>query len=678
MQSIVATLNKGDLNLTHGNKMNIKNGPCKVINDRRSSFNFRFLSRFIIAYFLLQISTVVVAQTDTTAIDSSQLTTAFDNSLARVEYFIGDSIDYFRAPDTTLNRFQKFNPARQQAFEYAYLGNLGSPYYPRFFSYDRNIGFDYGRHERDLYLFDIKELRYFRCNVPYTDLYYVIGSHNEQLFHGTYARNFGRDLNISFDFQKIASDGFYQHMKNDYNNISLTGWYKNKKGNYSAYAGGIYNRHKNDENGGINNDTLFESPNPEFQLPFRSLAFTLWKSWQGQLTQQILIGKTKEYVINDSTTGKYFVPAIALKHTFGAEHYSYLFEDAEFDKTFYGFIYVNDDTLRDQSAVEGFYNRLSVSNTHYKTITVDSLEERDMDWEIYGLQQYHIISDQGGQRIVRNLITGINAQKYFLGDSVFRVIATGAYDVIAGTYDIEGNIKLIQFNIQPEAGFKFAAYDPTEIQNNYFGFNNQWNNNFEQIQYTKLFFGLHFPQWKMDAEYSAINFKNYIYYTGEFNQADNTSLSQISLHKEFTLGNFHLDNYAAVQKLNSGFFSFQKILAPDLLANISWYYQSRIFKNALFYQIGFDAWWCSDYQGYVYDFVNGQWAINSVFIDPNQDLSFSPVIDVFANFDIRTFRFFVKVDNVAQGLFSKGYFEAPFYPMQPRGFKFGVNWMLYY
>ena len=112
---------------------------------------------------------LVFSQSDTivTAIDSTN-SEVFDYTTARVEYFTGKTFYNFTPVDTTLNNFQKFNPMRSGTFLNAYLGNLGAPGYARWLSPERSLGFDYGRHERDAYMFDIDDVKYYRCNVPFT------------------------------------------------------------------------------------------------------------------------------------------------------------------------------------------------------------------------------------------------------------------------------------------------------------------------------------------------------------------------------------------------------------------------------------------------------------------------------------------------------------------------------
>ncbi|MBK7568579.1 MAG: hypothetical protein IPI31_12220 [Bacteroidetes bacterium] len=626
---------------------------------------------------MLMISSTSLAQTDTTQVDSIKTGVLFDYTIARVEYFVGSDIDNFIKVDTTLNHFQKFNPVRKSLFENTYLGNLGSPYYSRWFDLDREIGFDYGRHERDLYLFDIDELKYYRNNVPFTDLYYVTGSDAEQLFHITHARNIGKDINIALDFDKISSDGYYQRMKNEYTNVALTGWYKTPGGKYSVYAGGIYSQNKSDENGGINNDTLFNYPNPDLAEPFRYEAFTEWKNWQGQITQQYHFGKTKSYVIDDSTSGTYFAPSVALTHTFGLHNYFYLFEDAEIDQSFYGFIYSEADTLRDQADVDGFYNRFSVGSEKFKTISKDSLVATKFNWEIFGLQQYHELSDQSGEYIYNNLIAGASIGAKYMFDSLFNFKIKGEYDLETNDYEGNIHIKFPGLPLNPAIKFTNALYSPTVIQNHYYGFNNRWDQDLDKIQHTKLAFTLSNLTFgfKLTASYEID--KNFILYD-EYGEPWNHSLNikQIVLSQNFTLGNFHLHNVVGAQVFKKAFL-FSGFELPKLLANISWYYENHLFKSALFFQTGIDAWYCSEYALSGYEFISGSWINSAGYNDP-EFVNFMPVIDVFANFDIRTFRFFVKMDNVAQGLFNKGYYEAPHYPMQPRGFKLGVDWFLFY
>ncbi|MEZ5015246.1 MAG: putative porin [Chitinophagales bacterium] len=173
---------------------------------------------------------VAFAQVDSTLIDITRTGTWYDISLAHVQYFTAQNFGNYQEVDTSLDNFQVYHPARKDIFEHVWLGNLGSPEMSRWFEYTRTIGFDYGRHERDVYLITPDKVKYYRCNIPYTDLFYVVGNNSEQLFHVTHAHNFGPDVNVSIDFEKIASTGYYQYASNTYSNVALSdGVYRHER-----------------------------------------------------------------------------------------------------------------------------------------------------------------------------------------------------------------------------------------------------------------------------------------------------------------------------------------------------------------------------------------------------------------------------------------------------------------
>ncbi|HRX24931.1 MAG TPA: hypothetical protein P5512_12375, partial [Chitinophagales bacterium] len=147
-----------------------------------------------------------------------------------------------------------------------------------------------------------------------------------------------------------------------------------------------------------------------------------------------------------------------------------------------------------------------------------------------------------------------------------------------------------------------------------------------------------------------------------------SKVHQLELRKNFSFGNFHMNNHLGWQRATEAV-----IHLPEFLVDISWYYEASLFKSALQMQAGIDTWWVSDYAADAFDPVSGQFYYQST-----DTLSFYPVTDAFVNFDIKSFRFFVKGVNLTQGLFAKGYFEAPDYPMPPRSVRFGLRWYIFY
>ena len=54
-----------------------------------------------------------------------------------------------------------------------------------------------------------------------------------------------------------------------------------------------------------------------------------------------------------------------------------------------------------------------------------------------------------------------------------------------------------------------------------------------------------------------------------------------------------------------------------------------------------------------------------------------PVVNVYANFQLKRTRFFAMFYHINEGMGSRRYFYAPHYPINQRLFKLGVSWNFY-
>ena len=111
----------------------------------------------------------------------------------------------FYCCDTSLNGLQKYHPGRAGSFLRLFLSNTGAAYQPRWFSFNASPGLLIGRNELDPYLYDPDSLRFLSHHRTFTDLYYVLGQFNEQLFHLRHTQNFGKDMNVAVDLNKYLS-----------------------------------------------------------------------------------------------------------------------------------------------------------------------------------------------------------------------------------------------------------------------------------------------------------------------------------------------------------------------------------------------------------------------------------------------------------------------------------------
>ncbi len=633
---------------------------------RKAKHTIRFnYSCILFAMILFFDSAILNAQIDTLETDTTQ-TYFSDTGERNTEYFTQNNWSKYVGEDTSILQMQKFNPARNQDIPFAYLTNLGAPYYNRLFSFDRELGFDLGRNSIALYQNKMENLKYYRTNAPFTEIFYLLGTKGEQWIRFHHTQNITPRLNIALGFDKPIATGFYLRERKSYSNADLTVNWRTKDDRYKVYLGFIFNELDNEENGGISVDSLFdgyEGPRNLAEI-YRDNAITEWWSFQGQLTHTYDFGKSEEKWIDDTTALNIFTPTTQLMHRFGAANFGYSFKDATMDDTYYPIIYSDADTLRDVSDVDGFYNYISFGNLHL--FDPDSLP---LLWEFSIKQQSYNLTDNSGSYNKNFLIPAAEMHLNIL-EGLFLNGKIGM-DVIHNDFSISASL-----NNQSEfftsgilASYKKIA--PDWMQQHYDGFAYRWDNTFKDIG--SINFGVYADVPKL---FSALTvsysiFDNYIFYDSTalpFQETKAFQSIQFQLKQHFKFGYFYLDNFFQVQFLSD----FKKNF-PVYASNHSFYFMHNLFKSALIIQTGVDVWYASNYYGYGYNIVNGQF-----YLQDNTKLDFTPVVDVFINFDIKALRFFLKFDNLSMGFFDCGYYEAPRYPMQDRTFKIGINWQLYY
>ena len=124
-----------------------------------------------------------------------------------------DSINYI---DNSLTNFQNYLPRN-------HLGNSGLPYNSLFPpSVSGNAGFNYSKNNYSNYFFSPQKIKFYNTRTPYTDLFYIIGSKKEQIFKMTFSYNVKKNWNVTADFNRIRSDGFYPRQNTNDNFIAVS------------------------------------------------------------------------------------------------------------------------------------------------------------------------------------------------------------------------------------------------------------------------------------------------------------------------------------------------------------------------------------------------------------------------------------------------------------------------
>ncbi len=201
------------------------------------------IRRLVYIFFSLPF-TLLALNTDSSAVSEKPFSTThyyyqhqFENS---------DSVNSI---DTSLDNFQNYLP-------FNHLGNSGLAYNDLFYNsaLTQKSGFNYYKNNYANYFFSPQKIKYYNTRTPYTDLFYVTGSKKEQIFRLIFSYNVKKNWNVTANFNRIRSDGFYTLQNTNDNSIAISSNFKSLNNRYYLLTAIIYNSAKNAENGGLANN----------------------------------------------------------------------------------------------------------------------------------------------------------------------------------------------------------------------------------------------------------------------------------------------------------------------------------------------------------------------------------------------------------------------------------------
>jgi hypothetical protein len=640
------------------------------------SFFFRKLFYFLFLYPTLLFS----QQNDSLKYSSKKSTLSYFNYN---QFESGDSSNYIQP---TLYNFSSYLGRNN-------LGNNGLVfsellYSPSIINY---IGFNYSKNSYLNYFLTPQNLKYYNTRTPYTDLFYVTGSKKEQLFKLIFTYNVKKNWNITADFSRIRSEGFYLRQNTNHNFLALSSNYKSLNNRYYLLASIIYNNAKNSENGGILNDSsLLNSENLDKKLIGVNLSnakrTTINRSLY--LKQYFNLGNKSQ----DTSKIKTITPKSRVILTSHYEDNILKYEDETPWSGYYTNIYYDSTRTFDST-----YHRKLENEVEWKR--VDNKKHRGFI-DILGLgvnlkhqaikveqRELFKISDvsvtQGLVNTTQSAIdTSLN--NIIAGTSLFNTYSNNNFWwILTGKYAVNGynkgdhysslsikkvfNDSLTLLLLKAENKLQTSDFIYRQYLSNHF----RWKNDFDKMSEQKV--QLYFIQNRYDLTLSASyqNFKNVLYFNDSaLAQQDTNSISLLSfaLKKDFVFHNWHLNNSILYQNVTDS----AVIRIPEFILQHSLYYENYLFKRAMRLQVGISLFYFSAYYANAYMPATAQF-----YLQNDKKYGNYPFLDFFIAAKIKTVRIFFKIDHLNSDLMGGNYMFVPHYPVNGRAFKFGVSWLFY-
>jgi hypothetical protein len=586
--------------------------------------------------------------------------------LQEAQYFSEDSLRYFPL-DTLLKGVQNYNPAYYTGYGYRFLGNLGSAASPFQYAPLRRPGLHPGIRQLDLYGISSSSIRYYAARKRFTDIYYITGSNREQLLELTHSQNIRPNFNAGLHLRRMTTIG---HLSDQVTyNSSLAGFvrYNTRNRRYNVLFNAIANKNENDENGGLLNDSILtEGTGITRNLPTGlSDAYTRWKSRQYTLSHFYNTGL-------DSTGARTGAIRLRIAHSLSYTKRSFVYQDDNPLLGFYPYVLANPLRTLDTTGVRGLENRVSLIAFSKRGSAQLFVKQENMEF-LQGTKDSAGVTLVSADTLYSSHFAGASAEQK-LGSSM-RVLLKAMYGLAgynAGDYLGEASLVYASDNLLM-AGLTFATQRsaPDLVMNRYFSNHFEWFNSFSKmnVQSAGAYLALPLARLYAAVDYSLV--EGYLYFGPDAKPAQHKGVINVisaRLNKDFTLGNWHLDNRILFQFANP-----DRIRVPSVVSYQSLYYERRLAGKPLIWQAGIDVRYTGAYYSETYMPATGQF-----FLQNERLIGNYPVADVFFALKVKSARLFLKGEHVNDGLLQKEpYYLVPHYPMPGLTVKLGVSWRFY-
>ncbi len=359
---------------------------------------------------------------------------------------------------------------------------------------------------------------------------------------------------------------------------------------------------------------------------------------------------------------------------------SYKFSDTRPDSAFYG------DFLVDKRGLRFFLETKKLENT-FKLQTfklkpqprisaTDRALPRESDLLEVGLVHslYIINQEPVDTGLIHDLF--LTGRLNFSPGERLRIRAYGHLGIGANAGDFRLNGELF-LNLKKIGNLRLEVvnqlYSPSLVSHRFYVTQTEiWKNNFSKTLETSLMGTYSLPSFhfSLSGQYHLLNKLVYFGTDGLPRQSGTFSIFQLSAQKDFHLGALHLENWVGLQQATSNVLPL-----PQFYSRHSIYLQKKIFKKVMLSKIGLDARLASSYTPPSYLPLTGQF-----YLQQEQALPFTPLLDAHLSFKVKTFRFFFKIENILPMVTRRYYFQTAGYPLpfglSNGGMRMGISWRL--
>lgn len=558
--------------------------------------------------------------------------------------------------DTLLDNFHNYDPVAKSGWKYQDLGNIGSAAKPMYYSVPEVIGVTSGFHAYDLYFRDPSKRKFFDTKSPFTEMSAFFGGGNRNMLDVAFARNVNPRWNIGLDFNTLRIRKTLNPAQRDdhmtvQNAYGLHTNYRSENGRYWLLGAFSRMKHVVNEIGGIIPPEV--DPNSLY-FTYEDAKVWLQNTRARDLRQDFHF--YHEYKLGNG---------LQFYHIFDRKNQNLVVEslldtpDALF---FNSNRFNNPDTTQNKNDFEEWRNEFGLKGT-FKGFYYNSFMK--------------LRNGRMESPFFPNKRSAFN--EFYIGGELIGKISE-KWEVSAdGEYLIPGNFKIHGIFISPwlDVEYTKALYKPTSMQQIYYGNHFQWENNFSDIGVDQVrgSIKVDLENLRLSPSLTLNRVNNYIYF-GEDQLVAQASgeafMIMPGFAANFRLGKkFRLDAEVIFTQVSGE--AADQFRIPKWYGNTRFYFDSPLFNENVFVQLGVDVRYKSSFFAEAYNPSYQQFYLQNTF-----NVYGYPVADIFLDFRINRTRVLFKYNHLNAGMMSnEGYFVTPDYTGYRSFLDLGITWYLF-
>lgn len=557
---------------------------------------------------------------------------------------------------TDINRvdgFQNYRLWGANHLPYARSGNLGLAAQPlRFRLQDWDINHNLGAYQT--YVLNQDSMKFYQVSRPVTQLFYANGAESEQRFIAFHTQNLGEGLNISFQYDRMTSEGFFLQQLTNHTRFFVNYNLHSRSKRFHSKGYYMISNLKSQENGGVflsdeesaeENTVLLDINLADAQNRSRSQEFGLENQYD------LIKFDTNTTFLNVYHRFNYLRSYRNYNHDLTASNQDF------YVNNYFDPIYADDsayvDEIRNEIGVQLFNHRLSAG---FKRSDFNYFQNYLVDRDLFS--NYFIAA----------------YEDTLLRQKLYASVEKGLSGYHSDEIEIKAKVNFSQLktlNVSAEA--MLTQKQPDYFLEKYRSNQNYYNEQLKTSNAQIVMLRLRESKSGVDLSVALKNLENLVYFDHltevHQNEASINSI-EVQLKKRFILFNkLNLLNKVVYQQ-----FSNEHILPlPEVFSYHSFYYDNELFNDKLKLQFGLDFYYIGEYEGYAYSPSLSQLHLRK----EGSKLGVINQLDFFLSLGINeNARAFVKFENVLEDNFSADTYRIQDYPIPGRVLKFGLSWTM--